>query len=235
MAKWTLATQILSTIGQQNVRMFSRTACLASQTIDYYATLGVLKDAKQREIREAYEQIAKIHHPSDKRANPKRLQEAKEAFAVLGNIQNRRLFDQGSFFIEIMANLFDKNIKMELFHQTFNRLLFTGLGVFDIKSSIPKDDRIQHYKGLWLAEPRKKTMISSSDPTYENYQYTISRTHDQISDPDEKIKDEIITAGYWIIGAFLTIFAAGFLYDAFWRWELDQEMNKKQIKNSKRA
>lgn len=98
MAKWTLATQVLSTIGQQNVRMFSRTSCLTSQAVDYYEKLGVLKDAKQREIREAYELIAKVHHPSNKTSDPKRLQEAKEAFAVLGNIQNRRLFDRGSFF-----------------------------------------------------------------------------------------------------------------------------------------
>lgn len=101
MAKWTLATQVLSTIGQQNVRMFSRTGCLASQAADYYETLGVLKNAKQREIREAYESIAKMHHPSNKLSNPKRLQEAKEAFAVLGNIENRRLFDQGAFLLKI--------------------------------------------------------------------------------------------------------------------------------------
>lgn len=108
------------------------------------------------------------------------------------------------------------------------------MGIFDVKSSIPKDDRIQHYDGLWQAEPRKKTMIGCSDRPSENYQFTISKTQEQLNcDPDEEIKDQITNFGLWLVVVSTGLIMAGFTYDAFWRWELNQEMNKKQRQSAK--
>lgn len=82
-------------MGQQQARALSRTASLASQQVDYYAVMFVPKTAKQREIREAYNTLAKVYDPKRHKENAKKLQLVEEAYAILSNVSLRRLFDQG--------------------------------------------------------------------------------------------------------------------------------------------
>lgn len=64
---------------------------------DYYEVLGVSRDADQATIKKAYRQLAKKYHPDanpgDKDAADK-FKEASEAYAVLGNEDKRRQYDQ---------------------------------------------------------------------------------------------------------------------------------------------
>ena len=58
-----------------------------------YSVLGVSKNAETAEIRTAYKQLAKEHHP-DKGGDPEKFKELSEAHEVLSDDARRRLYDQ---------------------------------------------------------------------------------------------------------------------------------------------
>ena len=65
---------------------------------DYYQTLGVNRNASDEEIKKAYRKLAMQHHPDrnpgkEKWANEK-FKEINEAYAVLGDPDKRRQYDQ---------------------------------------------------------------------------------------------------------------------------------------------
>lgn len=63
---------------------------------DYYKTLGVSKNASEKEIKSAYRKLARKYHPdvnSDKNAES-RFKEINEAYEVLGDSQKRSKYDQ---------------------------------------------------------------------------------------------------------------------------------------------
>jgi DnaJ-class molecular chaperone len=65
---------------------------------DYYATLGVPRDASQADIQKAYRELARKYHPdmnpNDKTAK-KKFQKVQAAFDVLNNPEKRRIYDLG--------------------------------------------------------------------------------------------------------------------------------------------
>ena len=64
---------------------------------DYYATLGVSKDASAGDISKAYRRIARENHPDAKpgdAAAEARFKEASEAYAVLSNTDKRAEYDK---------------------------------------------------------------------------------------------------------------------------------------------
>jgi DnaJ-class molecular chaperone len=64
---------------------------------DYYATLGVAKTATDKEIKQAFRKMARLHHPDvnpgDKAAES-RFKEINEAYEVLSHADNRRKYDE---------------------------------------------------------------------------------------------------------------------------------------------
>ena len=64
---------------------------------DYFSILGIREDAAEEEIKKIYRKIAKKYHPD---ANPgdreaeRKFKEAAEAYAVLGDTEKRRGYDQ---------------------------------------------------------------------------------------------------------------------------------------------
>jgi molecular chaperone DnaJ len=74
---------------------------MATQTKDYYGTLGVKKTATQDEIRKAFRKLARKHHPDvnpgDKKAEEK-FKEISEANDVLSDEKKRKIFDQFGFY-----------------------------------------------------------------------------------------------------------------------------------------
>ncbi|KAF9870392.1 DnaJ domain-containing protein [Colletotrichum karsti] len=73
-----------------------------SQTKDYYKVLGVSHDADERQIKQAYRKLSKIHHPDKaakqgltKEAAEKKMASINEAYEVLSNPELRERFDRG--------------------------------------------------------------------------------------------------------------------------------------------
>ncbi len=66
--------------------------------IDYYAVLGVSRDAGEAEIKSAYRKLALKHHPDrnqgNKAASETKFKEINEAYEVLSDLQKKKLYDQ---------------------------------------------------------------------------------------------------------------------------------------------
>src|SRR3954453_23081490 len=64
---------------------------------DYYATLGVARDASAEDLKKAYRKLAMQHHPDrnpgDKKAEAK-FKEINEAYDVLKDDQKRAAYDR---------------------------------------------------------------------------------------------------------------------------------------------
>jgi curved DNA-binding protein len=64
---------------------------------DYYKTLGVDKNATEKEIKSAFRKLARKHHPDMNPDNPQaeaRFKEVNEAYEVLGDPEKRKKYDQ---------------------------------------------------------------------------------------------------------------------------------------------
>jgi DnaJ-class molecular chaperone len=64
---------------------------------DYYATLGVSRDASQADIKKAFRKAARTHHPDVNKDVPEaeaRFKELNEAYDVLSDPEKRKLYDQ---------------------------------------------------------------------------------------------------------------------------------------------
>ena len=64
---------------------------------DYYAVLGISREAHAREIKRAYKKSVKKWHPDlhpDDPAGRMKMQEINEAYEVLGDPQKRRAYDR---------------------------------------------------------------------------------------------------------------------------------------------
>ena len=74
---------------------------MATQTKDYYGTLGVKKTATADEIRKAFRKLARKYHPDvnpgDKKAEEK-FKEISEANDVLSDEKKRKIYDQLGFY-----------------------------------------------------------------------------------------------------------------------------------------
>jgi molecular chaperone DnaJ len=74
---------------------------------DYYAILGVHRNAKEAEIKKAYRRLARKNHPDvnpgDKGAE-ERFKRIQEAYDVLSDAKKRGLYDQYGFYSENLKN-----------------------------------------------------------------------------------------------------------------------------------
>ena len=74
---------------------------MATQTKDYYGTLGVKKTASAEDIRKAFRKLARHYHPDvnpgDKKAEDK-FKEISEANDVLSDEKKRKIYDQLGFY-----------------------------------------------------------------------------------------------------------------------------------------
>lgn len=61
---------------------------------DYYATLGVDKNASSADIKKAFHKLAHKYHPDKQGGDEKKFKEVNEAYQVLSNDQKRQQYDQ---------------------------------------------------------------------------------------------------------------------------------------------
>ena len=64
---------------------------------DYYDTLGISRDADQKEIRKAYRKLAAKYHPDRNPDDPsaeERFKEVNEAYTVLNDEEKRKFYDR---------------------------------------------------------------------------------------------------------------------------------------------
>jgi hypothetical protein len=64
---------------------------------DYYKILGLPKGASQRQIKEAYRELAKRYHPDHDANLEWIMQQINEAYSVLSDPQKRRQYDSGNY------------------------------------------------------------------------------------------------------------------------------------------
>ncbi len=70
---------------------------MAIEYKDYYAILGVAREASDEEVKKAFRRLARRFHPDvapDKKAAEERFKEINEAYEVLGHPENRRRYDR---------------------------------------------------------------------------------------------------------------------------------------------
>ncbi len=63
---------------------------------DYYGVLGVSRGASQEDIKKAYKELAKKHHPdlNKEKGAEEKFKEVQHAYSILGNEEKRRNYDQ---------------------------------------------------------------------------------------------------------------------------------------------
>jgi len=70
---------------------------MSVQYKDYYSILGVAKGATHDEVRKAFRQLARQHHPDvakDKKTAESKFKEINEAYEVLGDAEKRKRYDE---------------------------------------------------------------------------------------------------------------------------------------------
>jgi DnaJ-class molecular chaperone len=131
-----------------------------SRDVDYYALLGVARDASETEIRERFRTLAREAHPdrapADRRAEAEaKFQELAEAVNVLTNADRRKVYD---FERSMVSSASPGSTDTDAIMQNY---LAQGIAAFKEKQFAeaagnfqlaitrnPKDSRAQHYLGL---------------------------------------------------------------------------------------
>lgn len=92
---------------------------------DFYDVLGIDRKSTAKDIKEAYYELSKIHHPDRNKGcekSAKTFRSISEAYEVLGNYRTRRLYDKGwTRIMKIFKHFFDLKNHF-FFHQELDRI-----------------------------------------------------------------------------------------------------------------
>ena len=71
-------------------------ACVnvAAAGTDLYSVLGISRDATKRQIKKAYKDLSKIHHPDKTGGDDAKFIDLAHAYEILSNDEKRRVYDQ---------------------------------------------------------------------------------------------------------------------------------------------
>ena len=128
-----------------------------SQNVDYYALLGVAREASEGEIRERFRQLAREAHPDrapreNKAEAEAKFQELTEAVNVLSNRERREAYDRALLITQPGIQSADSIVKdyLEEGIAAYRSGEYANAaGNFALASQRdPKDVRAHHYLGL---------------------------------------------------------------------------------------
>lgn len=102
---------------------------------DYYAMLGVARTATDAEIKTAYRNLTKIHHP-DKGGDEEKFKEINEAYSTLGDANKRRVYDMPQ---QQQGHRFEDFFQQFGFSAGFDFANFSGGGGFQ-QQRYPQED-----------------------------------------------------------------------------------------------
>jgi DnaJ-class molecular chaperone len=102
---------------------------------NYYSVLGVPRDASAKDIKQAYRKLARKYHPDVNPGDPaaeQKFKEVSEAYAVLGNPENRKKYDHfgSQAFSGGFESAFDRDSGFGGFHTGNLRDFFNSRGGF---------------------------------------------------------------------------------------------------------
>ncbi|HBT26498.1 MAG: molecular chaperone DnaJ [Pseudothermotoga sp.] len=104
------------------------------QSKDYYAILGVSRDASQDEIKRAYKKLIKQWHPDlhpeNKKEAEEKFKEIQEAYEVLSNPQKKAMYDRFGYVGEAEFSQQTSSGSFEDIFKDFES--FLGRDIFDI-------------------------------------------------------------------------------------------------------
>lgn len=142
---------------------------------ELYEVLGVSKNATSKEIKKAYKDKSKIHHPDKESGNEELFKKIQEAYAILIDPLSRKMYDitgdvKETSFDKGMQNLFDSYIIPELIKlekNSFERVDIIKLidalifdKVYELKDKIHKNKEVKNRLELILFRKRKKNTES---------------------------------------------------------------------------
>ncbi len=128
--------------------------------IDYYALLGVERDATETEIRERFRAVAREAHPdrapaAERLAAEAKFQELAEAVNLLTNAERRKVYDFEQAMATVSGGAGDDTdtVTMNYMGQGISayreKQYAEAAGNFQLAAQrSPKDPRAQHYLGL---------------------------------------------------------------------------------------
>lgn len=132
---------------------------------DYYKTLGVTKQADEKELKSAFKKMAKQHHPDAEGGSEDKFKEISEAYEVLKDVSKRGKYDY------LYANMKNGNTQQNVDNRTQTykqKKMYSDMGYFketenfeDYLKQKQKEFRENHNKAK--GEEQKKKGSAQSD------------------------------------------------------------------------
>lgn len=138
---------------------------------DYYAILGVAKDATEDDIKKAYRKLASQHHP-DKGGDAEKFKEVQAAYEVLSDVTKRSSYDaRGDGSEEQFMSMADIINKMRQAHHA------AGFGNFkQVFEFVTEVSMLDAYNGFVMKVningKQDEVVIPRGIPNYARGQYT---------------------------------------------------------------